>query len=83
MAIKLSVNDLILESVYELEKIEGLARILNVSINNLSTTANGTPAIKTEDSVYPYGEGLSELADVIVKRLNKLQQILKENMEDR
>lgn len=71
---RVSHNDMINNILIKVENIEGLANILKVSINNLTTyTGDAIGILDTEGSIHPVGEGLNELSKVIATDLRELR----------
>lgn len=67
------------ELEYELEKLEGIADILNVSIVNLQTYNNTPIGIQDKQgSIYPVGEGLNELSFILEQRIIKAKETTKQ-----
>lgn len=67
------VVDTLNNTQYELEDIRDLTRVLYVSLRN-QVSYEGTPiglSMDEGNSIYPVGEGLSELTRDIEKRLDK------------
>ena len=71
---RVSHNDMINNILIKVENIEGLANIMEISLNNLTTyTGDSIGILDTQGSIHPVGEGLNELSKIIANDLRDLR----------
>lgn len=82
--IDVKVADTLNNVQYDLEDIRDLTRVLVVSLKNQISIDDKPLGILTDEgkSIYPVGEGLSELARTIELRLNKNIEMLENTYKE-
>ena len=75
----IKIIDTMNNAQYELEDIRDLTRVLYVSLRNQVSLDNTPIGIKVDEgSIYPVGEGLSELARQIELKLDTNIQLIED-----